>query len=58
MAKSISWKTASTYGHAKSVVVNKDVADKWHVDRFPSVQTRTAKVAYGDLKVTKRYGKK
>ena len=59
MAKSISWRTASTYGHIRVSSASRDAAvDKWQVDRFPAAQTKSVKVSYGDLKVVKRYGKK
>ena len=58
MARSTSWKMVTTYGHNRAASAVKDAVDKWHVDRFPTAQTKSVKVSYGDLKVVKRYGKK
>jgi len=59
MAKSISWRTVSTYSHKRATSPSRDTAgDKWQVDRFPTAKTKSVKVSYGDLKVVKRYGKK
>lgn len=48
----------TTYGHKRAAIANNNFVDKWHVDRFPTAQTKSVKVSYGDLKVVKRYGKK
>lgn len=58
MARNTSWKMVTTYGHNRAATANNNSVDKWHVDRFPTAQTKSVKVSYGDLKVVKRYVKK
>lgn len=59
MSKVTTWKASATYRVKKVVVETADSkVDKWHVDRYPTPMTKSVKVAYGELRVTKRYGKK
>ena len=52
-----SWGTVTVHAKAAKVAVKK-TDDKWKVDRCPPVGTRTVKIAYGEIKVVSRHGKK
>lgn len=58
MSNETSWRNSSTYGGREVKVARGREENKWHVDRFPVQETRSAKVSYGTVKVVKRYGKK
>jgi len=57
MTKVISWKMSEPKTHAKDVAVCKSAEYKWRVERFPTVETKSVRASYGDVKVVKRNGK-
>lgn len=57
MGKVTSWRASSTYGGNHAKVADIRGCDKWHVDRFPVQETKSARVSYGTVKVVKRHGK-
>lgn len=52
-----SWGTITTHVMVKEVMV-KHSEDKWNVDHSRPIATRSVKIAYGEMKVVSRYGKK
>ena len=52
-----SWSSVTTHAKAVKAVV-KHSEDKWNVDQCPPVGTRSVKIAYGEIKVVSRHGKK
>lgn len=52
-----SWGTITTHANAARGIV-KQPEDKWNVDHSHPIGTRTVKIAYGEMKVVFRHGKK
>lgn len=52
-----SWGNVTTHAKTAKAVV-KHSEDKWNVDHSSPVGTRSVKIAYGEIKIVSRHGKK